>query len=67
MTNTFNYRYKTHNEALTALQNLTNKISNKLKHNITLQKSGYGYWNLKLSIENENTNKTKNRVFNILT
>jgi len=65
MTNVFNYRFKDYLKAIEKLDILDTKLNNKnSNYKLQLEKSSYGYWNLKLSITNEQSNKTEIRTFN---
>lgn len=64
MTNIFNYRFKEIVAALEAVEKLENKLINKKNHSVTLNYSEHGYWNLRLSITNDQANPEKTRVFN---
>lgn len=66
--NTFNYRFRKLEPLLEALERLTpktDKLNDRgLKTEVKIQKSKYGYWNLKLKIYNEDANTKETRTFN---
>lgn len=66
MTNIFNYRYSNITEALNAVERLENKLKGKPNRSVTVTYSKYKYWNLRLSITNDEPNKEKTRVFNTI-
>jgi len=65
MTNIFNYRFKDITKALETVDKLKTKIQNNLNNSITLTYiEDKSYWNLKLSITNEQQKSNKTRIFN---